>query len=88
MPEDNAGVGREDVAGHRRFEDQAMAFHHRVRRGYLEMAESTPGWHTLDAGQAIDVLAARIWQLVEPLLPGTDLGSPGRDLEALAYGKE
>ena len=45
MPEDTAGVGREDVAGHRRFEDQAIAFHQRVRRGYLDLAKTTPAWH-------------------------------------------
>ena len=72
MPEDTGAVGREDVAGHRRFEDQAMAFHRRVRRGYLELAKVTHGWHTLDASQPIEELSSRIWKVVEPLLPETD----------------
>ena len=69
MPEDTSGVGREDVAGHRRFEDQAIGFHQRVRRGYLELAKATPGWHTLDASLPIQELSDLVWDAVAPLLP-------------------
>ncbi len=70
MPEDTADVGRADVAGHRRFEDQSMGFHNRVRRGYLEMAKSAPGWQIVDARLSIDELSDQIWEAVAHLLPG------------------
>ena len=70
-PEDSAGVGRADVAGHRRFEDQAMDFHYQVRRGYLELAKVTPSWQTVDALLPIDVLSGQIWEAVAQLLPKT-----------------
>ena len=68
LPDDVAGVGRADVAGHRRFEDQSTAFHNRVRRGYLELAKTAGGWHILDARQSIDGLAGQVWEAVSALL--------------------
>ncbi|CAI8016773.1 Thymidylate kinase [Geodia barretti] len=70
MPEDTAEVGRADVAGHRRFEDQSVGFHNRVRRGYLELAKSAKGWQTVDARQSIDELSSQIWDGVSHLLSG------------------
>ena len=79
MPEDSGGVGRADVAGHRRFEDQSLAFHNRVRRGYLELASSSPRWHTLDARLTPDELADNIWSIVETLLPAPSNNQPAAD---------
>ena len=46
-----------------------LAFHGRVRAGYLELAATRPGqWQTLDATEPADVLAERAWTLVEPRL--------------------
>ena len=87
-PEDNAELGRLEVAGQRRFEDQAMSFHNRVRRGYLELAESAPGWQTLDARLSIDELAERIWDAVAPLLAGGETGRDPSSAEALSPAKE
>ncbi len=87
-PEDNADLGRLEVAGQRRFEDQAMTFHNRVRRGYLELAESAPGWQTLDARLSIDELAERIWDAVAPLLAGAETGRDPESDEALSPAKE
>ena len=67
-PEDDADPGRADVEGHRRFEDQSLAFHNRVRRGYLELAESCPDWHRLDARSTPDELADAIWDVVAQML--------------------
>lgn len=78
-PEDNAGVGRADVAGHRRFEDQSNPFHNRVRRGYLDLAKRAPGWVVLDASLTIEALAEHIWSAVGPLLPGA--APPGADTD-------
>ena len=68
MPEDTAEVGRADLAGHRRFEDQSMAFHNRVRQGYLEVAKDTPGWQTIDARLPIEELADQVWLTAARLL--------------------
>jgi dTMP kinase len=67
-PEDSFDVGRADIQGHRRFEDQTVAFHNRVRRGYLELAKSFSSWHTLDAGLTQDELGQGIWNIVASLL--------------------
>ena len=88
MPEDSADVGRPDVAGHRRFEDQAMAFHNRVRRGYLELAQSTPGWQIVDARLPIGELAGQIWDAVAPLLPDAESAPAPAETEALIRAKE
>ena len=78
LPEDNADVGRADIAGHRRFEDQAMGFHNRVRRGYLELARTAPGWQTVDARLPIEELSDQIWEAVAQLLPkAVPVDSPG-----------
>lgn len=88
MPEDTADVGRPDVAGHRRFEDQAMTFHNRVRRGYLELARTAPGWRTVDARLPIEELASQIWDAVAPLLANTASGPAPESAEALGPVKE
>jgi dTMP kinase len=72
-PDTSADVGRADVAGQRRFEDQPLAFHNRVRRGYLELAEGNPNWHILEARLTENELAEQIWSAVEPLLPSLAL---------------
>ena len=82
-PEDSSDVGRADIQGHRRFEDQALAFHKRVRRGYLELAKSSPSWHTLDAGLTQDELEQGIWNIVAPLLESAKRGQTTDNTMAL-----
>ena len=72
-PDTLVEAGRADVEGHRRFEDQPLAFHNRVRRGYLELAEGNPNWHILEARLTENELAEQIWSAVEPLLPSLAL---------------
>ena len=79
LPDDAGGAGRADVAGHRRFEDQPTAFHNRVRRGYLELAKTTGGWHVLDARQSIEALAGQVWDTVSTILPSALPEQPGVD---------
>ena len=88
LPEENSGPGREDDAERRRFEDQSMPFHQRVRRGYLNLARSTSGWHTLDARLAIEELEEEIWRVVGPLLPASSPARASVDSPALFSGKE
>jgi len=57
-----------------RFEEETMAFHERVRRGFLRQAErNLDTWKRIDANHSIDTVAAAIWAVVNPLLPSQDL---------------
>jgi dTMP kinase len=48
-----------------RFEAEALAFHQRVRRAYLALAEAEPQrWCRLDGQRSIDDLAHDIWGVV------------------------
>jgi len=54
---------------HDRFERQSLAFHKRVRAGYMAIARSAPGRIKLvRADQSIDELQRQIRALIEPLL--------------------
>lgn len=53
-----------------RFEREDLAFHQRVRQGYLEMAAKEPErWLVIDASLPRRDIARLIWERVEPLLP-------------------
>ena len=67
------GVTRLDVEGHRRFEDQPLSFHNRVRKGYLNLADSFKGWHTLDGELSQDILEGQIWEIIEPRLASSTM---------------
>lgn len=57
---------RQDREGMRRFEEEALAFHRRVRDGYLKLAQQEPvRWRLLDATRPVDELAAVVWAEVE-----------------------
>jgi dTMP kinase len=49
-----------------RIEKEDMAFHEKVREGYLKLAKSEPGRiHTICSERGPDVIEAEIWQIVE-----------------------
>jgi dTMP kinase len=53
-----------------RFEQEAAAFHNRVREGYLKLAKEEPKrWLVVDASQSKAKIAEIIWQRVSQLLP-------------------
>ena len=53
-----------------RFEQEAVAFHRRVREGYLKLAADEPQrWLVVDASQSKAKIAEIIWQRVSQLLP-------------------
>jgi dTMP kinase len=53
-----------------RFEQEAEAFHNKVREGYLKLAKEEPQrWLVVDASQSKSKIAEIIWQRVQPLLP-------------------
>ncbi len=52
-----------------RFEEEEIAFHYRVRRGFNKQAEDNRAtWKQIDASRAIDVVESAIWYEVKPLL--------------------
>ena len=60
--------GRLDEEGSRRFEEEPRAFHERVRKGYLTLAESEPDrWAIVDAKQDEDAVFESIWGHLQSL---------------------
>jgi len=66
-----AGLTRKKAHRQDRFEQEAIAFHRKVREGYLKLAAKEPArWLVLDATQSKEKVAEIIWQMVSRLLPG------------------
>lgn len=64
-----AGLARKRGKRRDRFEQEDMAFHQRVRDGYLKLAKAGPErWLVVDATQSKDVVAGIIWQRISQLL--------------------
>lgn len=60
-----AGAGAGD-----HFDRETVAFHERVRAGYLELAAGdAAGWRVIDAGQPYEPVEAAAWAAVEAALP-------------------
>ena len=52
-----------------RFEQTEIAFHHRVRQGYLALAAEEPGrWLVIDARQSVETVKGLIWKGVSEKL--------------------
>ncbi len=63
------GLARKNARKQDRFEREALAFHQRVRDGYLKMAASdSRRWLVVDATQSKGKIAEIIWQRVSQLL--------------------
>jgi dTMP kinase len=64
-----AGLARKRTKRHDRFEQEELAFHHRVREGYHKLAAEDPGrWLVVDATQTREKIAKIIWQRVSQML--------------------
>jgi dTMP kinase len=64
-----AGLARKQGSQKDRFEQEEMAFHRRVRQGYLKLAGSEPErWLVIDASKPKDEIAGIIWSRVSQLL--------------------
>ena len=58
---DMSAVGRLDAEGSRRFEEEPLSFHRRVRAGYLALAKAEPSrWAVIDAEGTEDEVFARV----------------------------
>ncbi|MEE8618721.1 MAG: dTMP kinase [Dehalococcoidales bacterium] len=63
------GLARKSPGKQDRFEQENIAFHQRVREGYLKIAASDPErWLVIDAAQSKERIAQIIWQRVSQLL--------------------
>ena len=64
-----AGLARKRGKRQDRFEQEEIAFHQRVREGYLKLAANEPQrWLVIDATQSKGKIAQIIWQRVSQLL--------------------
>ena len=64
-----AGLARKGVKRQDRFEQEAIAFHQRVRKGYLKLAANEPErWLVIDASQSKAKIREIIWQRVRQLI--------------------
>jgi len=64
-----AGLARKRAQRQDRFEQEDIAFHQRVREGYLKMAANDPErWLVVDASQSKAKISEIIWQRVSQLL--------------------
>jgi len=64
------GLERTGAAGQAdRFGREALAYHERVRAGYLQLAAREPDrWLVVDATRSVNDVTQAIWQRLEPLL--------------------
>ncbi len=66
-----AGLARKKGKKPDRFEQEDIAFHQRVREGYLKLAAAEPQrWLVVDASQSKEKIAEVIWQKVKGVLEG------------------
>jgi len=64
-----AGFARKRAKRHDRFEQEDIAFHQKVREGYLKMAANEPKrWLVVEASQSKRKISEIIWQKVSQLL--------------------
>jgi len=64
-----AGLGRKKGKKRDRFEQEDIAFHQRVREGFLKLAVGNKNrWLVIDASQSRAKIREIIWQRVNPLL--------------------
>ena len=67
--------GRMDEEDSRRFEDEPLEFHRRIRSGYRALAGKQPNrWRVIDATPSIEVVHEQVWGHVEPMVPDAGAG--------------
>ena len=64
------GLARKGGKNRDCFEGEDIAFHQKVREGYLKLAAAEPErWLVIDAGKSKEAVAGEIWDRVSKLLP-------------------
>ena len=75
-----APASRADPEGTRRFEEQPILFHERVRSGYLKSAAKEPErWRVIDATKGAGEIAEIVWEHVRERLFGDGQVATGVD---------
>jgi len=65
------GLARKQDRKPDRFQTENLAFHQRVREGFLKLAKADPKrWLVIDGTKDKEAIAGIIWQRVRKLLPG------------------
>ena len=60
-----SAAGPQDIEGHRRFEDESLQFHARIRRGFLTLARADPArWVIIDATLPAGEVSRLVWDQV------------------------
>ena len=63
---DTAYAVRLDKEGSRRFEEEPLDFHNRIRNGYLQLTKDEPErWIILDAMETEEAIFERVWERVQ-----------------------
>ena len=71
------GLARKKDRSHDRFEQEELAFHHKVHEGYHTLAAAEPGrWMVIDARQSKKTIAGIIWNRVGSLLDSSGTVTP------------
>ena len=66
---ESGGPGRLDDECSRRFEEESLDFHKRVRAGYLKMAKQEPErWLVIDATETVEPIGETVWHAVQERL--------------------
>ena len=69
LGDENAENVRLDEEGYRRFEEEPLSFHRKVRQSYLRMAKEDPDrWLIVNASLPQEEISEMIWQHVEPVV--------------------
>jgi dTMP kinase len=69
------GLTRKNARRQDRFEQEEIAFHQRVREGFLKLAANEPDkWLVVDAGQSRAKISQIIWQRVSRLISSRNKG--------------
>ena len=72
---ETVGPVRMDREGTRRFESESLAFHKRVRAGYLKISKREPDrWCLIDATKSVDEISDIVWARVEVVM-AQDMGA-------------
>jgi dTMP kinase len=67
--EPGLGLRRKHNSADDRFEAENIAFHHKIREGYLKLAQEKPGrWLVVEPGQTIENVSGIIWERIAPII--------------------
>jgi dTMP kinase len=63
------GLQRKHNSADDRFEAENIAFHRKIRDGYLNLAQKKPGrWLVVESGQTIAQISGIIWERIAPII--------------------